>query len=247
MNKDQLVALLTGIAKVIGAALATHGLANAATLVTTPDVIESAAGVVMAIVSFYASHSYNAAPGSAASGPSGSAGGAVKAIIGALLISGMMLGTGCKSTSVNLGVTTATTDTNGVLTVGGTVVQPAAAGVAVQLGAKYGAQALLQRDPSSRQYLAIAAGVIDAAVANQTYDPAALQTNLETALKTATNTNTAGVISSAIGDGLDLYTIFYAQVTGQQIANVSPYLRPALVGLSAGIQQALGSIPVPTP
>ncbi len=62
MNQDQVIALLTGIAKVVGTILAAKGLTNAATIVNAPAVIEATAGVVMTLISFYASHKYNAAP-----------------------------------------------------------------------------------------------------------------------------------------------------------------------------------------
>ena len=61
MNKDQSIALVTGIAKVVGTILAARGLTAASAIATTPDVIEAVAGVVMTAISFYASHKYNKA------------------------------------------------------------------------------------------------------------------------------------------------------------------------------------------
>ena len=60
MNKDQLIALLTGLAKVIGGILAARGLTNAATVINTPDMIQSVAGIIITLLSFYAGHKYNA-------------------------------------------------------------------------------------------------------------------------------------------------------------------------------------------
>ncbi len=62
MNKDQTIALVTGIAKVVGTALTVHGAASAAAVVTSPDVIEAVAGLVMTVASFVAAHKYNATP-----------------------------------------------------------------------------------------------------------------------------------------------------------------------------------------
>ncbi|MEI6194398.1 MAG: hypothetical protein WCS42_08710 [Verrucomicrobiota bacterium] len=62
MNKDQTIALVTGLAKVVGTILAARGLSAAAVIATTPDVIEAVAGVIMTALSFYASHKYNKAP-----------------------------------------------------------------------------------------------------------------------------------------------------------------------------------------
>jgi hypothetical protein len=152
---------------------------------------------------------------------------------------------GCKSTNVNLGVTTASVNTNGVLYIGSTAVDPAAAGLAIQFGAKYGAQALLKSQPDSRQYLAIAEGVIDAAIVSSNYSPASLQASLTSAMPTL-NVTTAAAISSAISDGLDLYGVFYGQVVNGKIADLSPYLAPGLQGLANGIAQALVSVPAPT-
>jgi len=62
MNKDQTIALLTGIAKVLGTIMTLHGAASAAAVVNSPDVIEAVAGVVMTVASFVAAHKYNATP-----------------------------------------------------------------------------------------------------------------------------------------------------------------------------------------
>ncbi len=59
MNKDQLITFLTGLAKVIGTALAVRGCTQAATIVTAGPVIEAVAGLVMTGISFYAGHHYN--------------------------------------------------------------------------------------------------------------------------------------------------------------------------------------------
>jgi hypothetical protein len=167
--------------------------------------------------------------------------------LAALLAGVLFIGTGCKSTSANLGVTTATVDTNGVLSIGGAVVQPAAAGVAVQMGAKYGALALLKQYPDSRQYLAIGAGVIDAAIIAKDYNPTNLQNSLQAALLPATSADNAAAISGAIKDGLDLYGAFYGQAMRAQLADASPYLAPCLQGLADGVTQALAAFPAPSP
>ena len=167
----------------------------------------------------------------------------------AALLAGVLTFTGCVSgntSSVNLGVTTATVATNGVLSIGGTTIQPAAAGLAVQFGAKYGAVALLKQYPDSRQYLAIAAGVIDAAIIAKDYNPTNLQNNLTAALLPATSANNAAAIAGGISDGLDLYTVFYGQAMTAQPADTSPYLAPCLQGLADGITQALITLPAPT-
>jgi hypothetical protein len=145
---------------------------------------------------------------------------------------------GCKSTSANLGVTTATVNTNGILYLGSTPVNPAEVGLGVKLGAKYGAQALLKHNPDARQYLTIAVGVINVAIASNNYDPNALQSSLMAAMPTA-DANTAITISTAIADGLDIYRTFYGQVVENKIADVSPYLAPSLQGLADGIASAL--------
>lgn len=61
MNKDQTVALVTGIFKVIGTAVAMHGAqgAAAAAALNDPATIEAVAGLVVTVASFYASHKYN--------------------------------------------------------------------------------------------------------------------------------------------------------------------------------------------
>ena len=167
----------------------------------------------------------------------------------AAMLAGMMaMFTGCASTQVVTlpGVGAVQTDTNGVLFIGSTKVDPAAAGVAVQYAAKYGAQALLKQQPDSRQYLAISAGVISAAIASQTYDPGTLQTNLQTALTGSTSANNADAIAAGIADGLQLYTLFYGQVVNKQITDASPYLQPCLQGLVNGITQAL-NLTAPAP
>ena len=162
-------------------------------------------------------------------------------ILCSLLVAASFAEVGCKSTtpqSVNLGVTTATINTNGILYLGSSQVNPAEVELAVQIGAKYGTQAILKSNPDARQYFTIAVGVIDAAIAAKNYDPAQLQVALTAAMPTA-NANTASAISSAISDGLDIYRTFYGQVVGNKIADASPYLAPSLQGLSDGISQAL--------
>jgi len=84
MNKDQTIALLTGIAKVVGAILAAHGATQAATLVTSADLIEAVSGVVITLTSFYASHKYNSdAPAAKEGSPAINA----SLVIAALLLS----------------------------------------------------------------------------------------------------------------------------------------------------------------
>ena len=164
-------------------------------------------------------------------------------ILCSLLVAASFAEVGCKSTtpqSVNLGVTTATVNTNGILYLGSTPVDPAEVGLGVKLGAKYGAQALLKQNPASREFLEIAVGVIDAAIVAKNYDPANLQGALMAAMPTA-DANTAITISTAIADGLDIYRTFYGQVVSNKIADVSPYLAPSLQGLADGIAVALAT------
>ena len=163
--------------------------------------------------------------------------------LGLACMTAAMLIIGCKSAtpqSVNLGVTTATVNTNGILYLGSTPVDPAEVGLGVKLGAKYGTQALLKQNPASREYLEIAVGVIDAAIVAKNYDPAQLQGALMAAMPTA-NANTAITISTAVADGLDIYRTFYGQVVSNKIADVSPYLAPSLQGLADGIAVALAT------
>ena len=146
---------------------------------------------------------------------------------------------GCKTAPINTANGFIQSDTNGVLYLGGHPIPPDAAGVAVNVATKYGTMALVQQQPDSRQYLAIAAGVIDVAIMNQNYDPVALQS----ALQSATGNATA---ASAISDGLQLYSAFYGQVAAAGITNASPYLGPCLQGLADGITSGLALAPVVT-
>lgn len=163
-------------------------------------------------------------------------------LLGTLAIASVFAfaGLGCKSTSANLGVVTATVNTNGVLYLGSTPVDPAEVGLGVKLGAKYGAQALLKQNPASREYLTIAVGVINAAIISKNYDPAQLQGALMAAIPTA-DANTAVTISTAVADGLDIYRTFYGQVMSNKICDVSPYLAPSLQGLADGVSIALAT------
>ena len=93
MNKDQTIALLTGIAKVIGTILAARGLTAAASVVTSPAVIEAVAGVILTGASFYASHQYNATTPTASVRPTA----LTKALAASLLVSSLVVGAGCTS------------------------------------------------------------------------------------------------------------------------------------------------------
>ena len=126
------------------------------------------------------------------------------------------------------------TDTNGVLYLLNTPIEPAAAGVVVKIGAREGFTALLKKHPSSAKYLTLSAGVIDLAIMNQTYDPAQLKASIAKAIGTDDPLATA-----AISDVLDLYGIFYGQVAAKHITDASPYLGPGLQGVADGITEAV--------
>lgn len=60
MNQDQIDSLVRTVCKMAGGILAAHGLANAATVVNSTNVVEAITGVVVAVIGIAASHTTNA-------------------------------------------------------------------------------------------------------------------------------------------------------------------------------------------
>jgi len=91
MNTDQINSLIRTVLKVLGTALATHGLTNAAGILNSEDFI----GLVLLIVGVISSHSWHSsAPDSNGGGSGGKLG-----LFVALAAAGFLFtGTGCQST-----------------------------------------------------------------------------------------------------------------------------------------------------
>lgn len=62
MTQDQIDSLTRSVCKLAGGILVAHGATSMAVAVNAPDTIEAVSGIVMAVVSLWASHTTHALP-----------------------------------------------------------------------------------------------------------------------------------------------------------------------------------------
>ena len=150
----------------------------------------------------------------------------MKKLIAILMVAALTVGTftmtGCKTTS----------NPSGLIVVGNVTIDPAATGVAVQIAAKLGTVATMNAKPESRQYFAIAADVVAAAIASGNYDPANLK-------QTITATTGNDLAANSIADALALYEAMFSQMVVAGLGNKSPYAVPVLTGLAQGMRDGV--------
>ena len=159
-------------------------------------------------------------------------------LVPAALLAGCV--TGCVTAPASGGTTVkpplVSVATNGIVSVLGNEVDPKAAQSAVNLLATGAVRAAVAYDTNCVAYLRAAVVVLNTALADKNYDPATLNTALSNiSVNGLRNPKVAEILNPA----LSFYSLFYGKVGSAQIADVSPYLVPALTGLRDGIAAAL--------
>lgn len=127
-------------------------------------------------------------------------------------------------------------DTNGVVYVFGSEVQPAQVHDITKLAAVAGATAAIKYDTNSIAYLQAAGAVFNAALNSGEYNPDLMTIGLN-GIPGANDPNIVNGVNLALAS----YQAIFSATVEQKIQNQNIYLIPALTGLRDGIVQVVGT------
>ncbi len=154
-----------------------------------------------------------------------------------LVLVALALSSGCKLSPGTAGPVTV--GSNGVVSVFGNAINPAAVKTDLKVAARAGSIAAIRYDANARAYLQSALGVLQTALDEEQYDPTNISQGLQNiSIKEARDPQ----IIQGVNDVLELYQSHFGDVVSANL-DKNIYVRPMLEGIRDGVQQALAMFP----